>query len=84
MKIGFLTACLPDMPLDTLVPWAAEQGFKALELAAWPVESDRDYQARQIDAANFTKEDAEKCRTLFSEFQADPCYSEGSGGPFQA
>jgi sugar phosphate isomerase/epimerase len=67
MKIGFLTACLPEMPLEKLVPWAAGQGFKALELAAWPVESDRDYQAKQIDVANFTKDDAENCKALFAE-----------------
>ncbi len=65
MKIGFLTACLPQVNLDDLVTWAAGNGFAALELAAWPVESDRDYQARQIDAANFKKEDATRIKDLF-------------------
>jgi len=67
MKIGFLTACLPQVGLDDLVQWAAQQGFKALELAAWPVESDRDYQARQIDAANFTKDEAARVKDLFAK-----------------
>ena len=35
MRIGFLSACLPNVPLEELVPWAAEAGFEALELAAW-------------------------------------------------
>ena len=68
MKIGFLTACLPDTGLEALTKWAAESGFQSLELAAWPVESDRDYQARQIDAANFSKDDAKRVRELFDRY----------------
>ena len=67
MKLGFLTACLPQMSLDDLIQFAAASGFHTLELAAWPVESDRDYQARQIDAANFNKDEAQKVKSLFSE-----------------
>jgi len=67
MKIGFLTACLPQLSLEDLVKWGAAQGFKAMELAAWPVDSDRDYQARQIDAANFKKADADKVKELFAK-----------------
>jgi sugar phosphate isomerase/epimerase len=66
MKIGFLTACLPKMPLEELVKFASENGFKTLELAAWPVQSDRDYQARQIDAAKFSVEDAKRVNELFA------------------
>ncbi|MHB8579253.1 MAG: sugar phosphate isomerase/epimerase family protein [Ignavibacteriaceae bacterium] len=65
MKIGFLTACLPQMNLEDLVKWASDQGFKAMELAAWPVDSDRDYKAKQIDVQNFRKNDAEKIIELF-------------------
>ena len=67
MKIGFLTACLPKVGLEELARWAGGQGFTALELAAWPVSSDRDYQARQIDAAKFTKGDANRIRDLLAE-----------------
>ena len=67
MKIGFLTACLPRVGLDKLVPWAAEQGFRAIELAAWPVDSQRDYQAGQIDAARFTKKEAEQIKQLLAD-----------------
>lgn len=66
MKIGFLTACLPDLALDKIILWASNQGFKTLELAAWPYESDRDYQARQIDAANFNQDETKKIKNLFS------------------
>src|SRR4030042_1922053 len=67
MKIGFLTACLPRVGLDKLVPWAAEQGFRAIEWAAWPVDSQRDYQAGQIDADRFTKKEAEKIKQLLAD-----------------
>jgi sugar phosphate isomerase/epimerase len=66
MDLGFLTACLPRVPLDKLIPWAAKQGFQTLELAAWPVKSTRDYQARQIDADRFTKDDAKRVQDLFA------------------
>ncbi len=67
MRLGFLTACLPQVPLDDLVHWASRQGFETLELAAWPVDSSRDYQARQIDAARMTKSEAERIKDLFQE-----------------
>lgn len=67
MKLGFLTASLPNLDLTELVTWAAQAGFQALELAAWPVASDRDYQARQIDAARMTPADADRIRALFAE-----------------
>ncbi len=69
MKLGFLTACLPNVPLDGIVAWASQAGFRALELAAWPVQSDRDYQARQIDAARFTVDDAKRVKDLFGKHE---------------
>jgi sugar phosphate isomerase/epimerase len=67
MKLGFLTACLPQLSLEDLVQWAGAQDFQTLELAAWPVDATRDYQARQIDAANFTKDDAKRVKELFAK-----------------
>ncbi len=69
MKLGFLTACLPQVDLENIVKWAAGKGFQTLELAAWPLDSDRDYQANQIDAARFTRDDAEKVKNLFSKYE---------------
>ena len=69
MKLGFLTACLPQAELEDLVKWAAMNGFQTLELAAWPFDSDRDYQAKQIDAAKFDKEEAKKVKELFDHYQ---------------
>lgn len=67
MKLGFLTACLPNMKLEDIVKFAAGQGFNTLELAAWPVDSSRDYQAGQIDAAKFNKSEASRVNELFAE-----------------
>jgi len=69
MKLGFLTACLPQVDLENIVKWAALNEFKALELAAWPVDSDRDYQANQIDAATFDKSEAKRIKDLFDHYQ---------------
>ena len=36
MKLGFLTAPLPDMPLMEIADWAAANEFDSLEIACWP------------------------------------------------
>lgn len=36
MKLGFMTACLPDAKLDDLVVWASANGYTSLEVSAWP------------------------------------------------
>ncbi len=68
MKLGFLTACLPRVGLEELLRWASAEGFQTVELAAWPAASSRDYQARQIDAARFSKDDASRVRDLLDRY----------------
>jgi sugar phosphate isomerase/epimerase len=36
MKLGFLTAPLPDTPLMEVADWAASADFEVLEIACWP------------------------------------------------
>ena len=36
MKLGFMTACLPEMKLGEIVKWAKDKGFGMLEVACWP------------------------------------------------
>jgi len=36
MKLGFLTAPLPDLPLEDVAAWAGANGFESLEIACWP------------------------------------------------
>ncbi len=36
MKLGFLTAAFPNLPLEEVAAWAAREGFETLEIACWP------------------------------------------------
>ena len=36
MKLGFLTAPFPDLPLEDVAEWAGANGFESLEIACWP------------------------------------------------
>jgi sugar phosphate isomerase/epimerase len=65
MKLGFLTACLPALDLEAIVPWAARAGFDALEVAAWPRVGSRDFEASHLDVHDFGPAEAEAVRTLF-------------------
>ena len=65
MKLGFLTACLPNRSLDQIVPWAAEHGFEALEVAAWPDLGDRPFTATHLDAEKIDGAGAEHVKALF-------------------
>lgn len=67
MKLGFLTGCLSPLPLDSIVAWAAQNGFTALELSAWPVDNARDYSGTQLDAARLDQAEAARIRALFDQ-----------------
>ncbi|MGH2710493.1 MAG: sugar phosphate isomerase/epimerase family protein [Actinomycetota bacterium] len=67
MKLGFLTACLPDSSLRDIAAWAAEAGYEALEVAAWPDLGDRPFTATHLKAETFTSKEAEEVRALFDE-----------------
>ena len=56
MKLGFLTACLPDLSLEQIADWAVKSGYQALEVAAWPDLGARPFVATHI---NVKKDDAQ-------------------------
>ncbi|AVT36000.1 sugar phosphate isomerase/epimerase [Plantactinospora sp. BB1] len=64
MKLGLLTACLPGEPLDAIAGWAAGHGYRGLEVAAWPREPDRPWQASHLDVDGFDAGAAERVRAL--------------------
>ena len=68
MYLGFLTVCLPHIPLEELVPWASENGFKALEIGCWPQKSDRDYKSSSINVSTLTQKQANSIRNLFDSY----------------
>ncbi len=67
MKLGFLTACLPQLPLAEIAGWASGAGYEALEVAVWPSTGSRDFEASHIDVAHLTEADAEGVTSLFAE-----------------
>ena len=61
MRLGFLTAPLPDMPLMDVADWAAQNDFDSLEIACWPRSTGpaRRYAGTShIDVANLTNDGA--------------------------
>ncbi len=67
MKLGFLTACLPDRPLVDIVRFAKEHQYEALEVAAWPDLGSRPFTATHLKAESFGSAEAERVRALFDE-----------------
>ena len=67
MKLGFLTACLPDRPLSQIVGWAAANGFAALEVAAWPELDNRPFTATHLKAESLDEAQAAEVRALFED-----------------
>lgn len=49
MKLGFLTACLPALSLEQIADWAVQEGYEALEVAAWPNLGERPFVATHLD-----------------------------------
>ncbi|WP_018686025.1 sugar phosphate isomerase/epimerase family protein [Actinokineospora enzanensis] len=66
MKLGLLTACLPWLTLPELAPWASAAGYRTLEVAAWPTDSDHIHQAAHLDVAAFTRSAADDVHALLA------------------
>jgi sugar phosphate isomerase/epimerase len=67
MKLGFLTACMPERSLEEIVGWAGSHGYEAIEAAAWPAIGDRPFTAAHVAAESFTDADAERVKALLDE-----------------
>ena len=65
MKLGFLTACLPDRSLADICTWAASEHFEALEVAAWPDLGDRPFTATHVVVDGFGEQEATAVLELF-------------------
>jgi sugar phosphate isomerase/epimerase len=59
MKLGFVTAILPDLTLEQVAGFAAENGYDCVEVMCWPKgKAERRYAGvTHIDVAGFTKND---------------------------
>ena len=66
MKLGFLTACLPRLPLSDIAAWASAHDYDCLEVATWPATGSRDFEASHLDVASFTAHDADTTRAMLA------------------
>jgi sugar phosphate isomerase/epimerase len=64
VKLGLLTACLPGESLDAIAGWAAGHGYRGLEVAAWPRDPGRPWEASHLDADTFDAAAATRLREL--------------------
>jgi len=70
MKLGFLTAALPDNTLEQAAKWGAESGFQAIEIACWPFEkAARRYAGvTHIDVTMLDKPKAKEIRKMLDGY----------------
>ncbi len=69
MKLGFASAILPDLSLEEVFRFAAEEGFSCVEVMCWPKGgAERRYAGiTHIDVARFNKADARQVLDLIDE-----------------
>ncbi len=60
MRLGFVSAIFPDLPLESVLAFAAEEGFACVELMCWPPgKADRKYAGvTHLDVSDFGTDDA--------------------------
>lgn len=71
MKLGFVSAILPDLSLEEVVAFAAESGYGCIEIMCWPKgKAERRYAGvTHIDVTTLTAEQAGEINDLFAEHQ---------------
>ena len=67
MKLGFLTASMPERELGEIAAFAGENGFEALEVAAWPRLGDRPFTAAHLAADKFDEAEVERVRSTLAQ-----------------
>ena len=68
MKLGFVSAILPELSLGEVIDFAAAEGFDCVEVMCWPVgKAERRYAGvTHIDVADFGVEDAQRVNDLLA------------------
>lgn len=61
MKLGFVSAILPDLSYEEVIDFASQQGFKSIEMCCWPVgKAERKYAGvTHIDVNAISKDKAD-------------------------
>jgi sugar phosphate isomerase/epimerase len=70
MRLGFVSAILPDLSLEEIIRFAATERLGCVELMCWPRgKAERRYAGvTHIDVENFSERDAAKVRTLAGDY----------------
>ena len=70
MKLGFVSAILPELALDQLFEFANGEGFDCVELMCWPTgKAERRFAGvTHVDVEGFTKGRAEEVRALADKY----------------
>jgi sugar phosphate isomerase/epimerase len=73
MKLGFFTAILPDLSLEQVLKFAAQNNFSGVEVACWPAgKADRRFAGiTHIDVAGFTPTLADDINALRAGYRVD-------------
>jgi sugar phosphate isomerase/epimerase len=68
MKLGFVSAILPELSLEEVIDFAAAEGFDCVELMCWPVgEAERRYAGvTHVDVGEFDAGDAQRINDLLA------------------
>jgi sugar phosphate isomerase/epimerase len=69
MKLGFVSAILPDLPFEEVLGFAAAENFACVEVMCWPVgQAERRYAGvTHIDVTHFTEDDARRINALLAQ-----------------
>ncbi len=70
MKLGFVSAILPDLSLEQVLAFARDEGFGCVELMCWPVgKAERKFAGvTHIDVEGFTKVQANEVNALCAKY----------------
>jgi len=73
MKLGFVSAILPDLSLEEVLQVGSEVGLECVELMCWPVgRATRRYGGgTHIDATDFDEQDAADVKTLLDKYDME-------------
>jgi len=86
MKLGLLTAAFPELKLEEIARWAAENGFESLEITCWPYEkAARRYAGvTHINVDGITLQTAKEIRAMLKNYGLDISAMAYYPNPLQA
>src|SRR5690349_14798328 len=70
MKLGFVTAIVPELSLKEVLTFARDEGFSCVEVMCWPVgKAERKYAGiTHVDVAGFTRTQADEVNGLCAQY----------------